>query len=392
VYAKRWIWVLVLAGALALLAAVPAVRWGRAQLRRFFGPPALTVVPVASGLNQPTDIASTGVAGDERLFVVEREGRIQIVEPEGEVRPTPFLDLGDRVEFRTYGEQGLLGLVFDPDYAATGEFYVYYSDLNDDIQLSRFHVSDDPNLAAREETRLLNIETYAPLHYGGDLAFGPDGYLYVAVGVGAAEGGPHHLAQQTDSLLGKLLRLDVRAVPTYTIPAGNPFVATTGARPEIWARGLRNPWRISFDRETGELYIVDVGQSTAEEVNWQPADSPGGQNYGWPCYEGSTPYAPEACPPAETLTAPVIELNRDHAAVLVGGYVYRGERFPRLRGYYIFGDFSTSGLWRVRPGEWTPVSYWELGLTFPSTFGEDAAGELYVASFTTGALFRVEPN
>lgn len=383
---------LALVAMVLLAAAVPLARWGRAQLRRVLGPPGLSVALVASGLSQPTDIAHTGVAGDERLFVVEREGRIRIVDPDGSVRATPFLDLGDRVEFRNYGEQGLLGLVFDPDYAATGEFYVYYSDLQDNIQLSRFRVSADPDAAAAEETPLLNIAVDAPLHYGGDLAFGPDGYLYVAVGVGAAEDGPHMVAQETDSLRGKLLRLDVRGVSTYTIPVDNPLVAVAGARPEIWALGLRNPWRISFDRVTGDLYIVDVGQSTAEEVNFQPAGSAGGQNYGWPCWEGRTAQTSANCPPAETVTGPVISLDRQNASALVGGYVYRGERYARLQGYYIFGDFATSGLWVARPGEWEPISYWGLGLNLPSTFGEDAAGELFAASYTDGAIFRIGPD
>ena len=380
-------WIVLGVGGLGLLLAavylVPRV-W-----RRLNRPPQLAVTLVASGFNQPTDIAATGVPDDLRLFVTERPGVIRVVLPGGTVPPTPFIDLTDRVEDSQYGEQGLLGLAFAPDYAATGDFYVYYTATSGDLRLAHFRVSADPNVADTTATVLLVITPAAPMHLGGDLAFGPDGNLYLGPGDGVTGESTDNNSQRLDSLLGKLLRIQVHGAAPYTVPADNPFVGTPGARPEIWALGLRNPWRFSFDAATGDLYIADVGQATHEELNRVPAGTPAGLNFGWPCQEGLLDRGLDSCPAKATYTPPIRDFERAEAGSIVGGFVYAGSRYPALRGHYIFGDFISSSLWLLPPGSTEPTSYWELGLLQPSTFGVDAAGELYVASFTEGKLFRV---
>ena len=374
-------------GALAVL--VGGAYGGWRIYRRLTRPPQLAVTLYAQGLNQPTSIANTGVAGDQRLFVTERPGTIRVVQADGTLAPDPFLDLTAEVEDDQYGEQGLLGLAFAPDYAASGDFYVYYSANGNVLQLSHFKVSGDPDVADPTETVLLTIAPEAPMHLGGNLAFGPDGYLYLGPGDGSEGEDPGGYAQRLDTLRGKLLRLAMHGAAPYTIPPDNPFVNTAGALPEIWALGLRNPWRFSFDTATGDLYIADVGQATHEELNRVRAGTPGGLNFGWHCYEGLLVREFSDCTSGATFTAPIAAFERVEAGAIVGGYVYHGARYPALNGGYIFADFANSSVWLLRPDADKPIAYWELGVVNPSTFGVDGTGELYLASFSEGKLFAV---
>ena len=277
--------VLIIAAALALAGVIPTVPAARAQDSGF------TLESFASGFTRPLYVTHAG-DGSGRLFVVEQGGMIWVLQ-DGQQLDTPFLDVSDRVSPEAlgsgYSERGLLGLAFHPNYAENGVFFINYTDRNGTSVTSRFSVSaDDPNVAdAASEEQLLMVEQPFANHNGGHLAFGPDGYLYLALGDGGSGGDPQNNAQNLSTLLGTILRLDVDADEGYAIPDDNPFVAQDDARPEIWAWGLRNPWRFSFDRETGDLYIADVGQNEWEEVNFQPASSPGGENYGWNPYEGS---------------------------------------------------------------------------------------------------------
>lgn len=365
------------------------------------GPLSLALQTITDDLERPVDIAN---AGDERLFVVERAGRIRIVEPDGTVLVVPFLDIRDRVEWMSNGEQGLLGLAFDPNYAANGYFYVNYTAKpGGDTRISRFQVSGNPDLAlADSEEIVLTVDQPAGNHNGGDLAFGPeDGYLYIALGDGGGSNDPWNNAQALDELLGKILRIDVDSAPgssppdcgdgPYRVPTTNPFHdGQGGACDEVWALGLRNPWRFSFDAQTQAIYIADVGQSAWEEVNVQPAA--GGTNYGWSCYEGAHPNPntsmPE-CLPATAYTMPAFEYNHDGGECSVtGGFVYRGEDYPALVGHYLFTDYCSGIFWEMRPdGAVTRQEH--LQKSGYSSFGEGVDGELYVANVITGELFRV---
>lgn len=359
------------AGPLAPTAAVTAVQFS------------------TTALLDPVDIANTGVATDTRLFVVERDGRIKIVEANGTVVSTPFLDIDTQVHAEAYVEEGLLGLAFSPNYASDGHFFVYYTDNAGNLQLSRFSVSGDPNVALTAETFILNIpHPGAQNHNGGDLAFGPDGFLYAAPGDGGGGNDPGDDGQILSTLLGKVLRIDVTGVATYTIPASNPYTLTVGLD-EIWAQGLRNPFRFSFDRLTGDLYIGDVGQGAWEEVNFQPADSTGGENYGWRCREGLHAGSNQTnCSGAGAYDSPVLEYCNeaqglsctDGGRAVIGGHVYRGSTYPGMYGVYFFADNSSSRFWAMLPNTW---SFTELDINNvpnPAGFGEDVAGELYVAS------------
>ena len=344
----------------------------------------VSLVNFATGLHQPVAIAFTPIVGDTRMFVVERAGVIRIVQSNGTVLPAPFLDISNTVDSESYGEMGMLGLAFEPDYATTGSFYVYYtgpgSTGGNTLHLSRFQVSGNANLANPAETSILTIDHPNNLnHDGGQLQFGPDGFLYLGPGDGGSGGDPPNNAQHKDRLLGKLLRLNVTGVPTYTIPAGNPFTHTPGARGEVWALGLRNPFRFSFDRGTGELYIGDVGQNLYEEVDYQPAGA-AGRNYGWHCYEGFHSYNPGDCIGVTNIISPVTEYQHDSQGgdAIIGGYVYRGTQYPALDGYYFYTDNGSGNMWAMLTCSWqvTPLGHM---VNSPSTFGENAAGELYIA-------------
>jgi len=298
----------------------------------------------------------------------------------------------------TSGERGLLGMAFHPDYAQNGRFYVAYVDLDNNAVLSRFNVSEtDPNVAdPNSEVILLQTPNLSTEHYSGQLQFGPDGYLYVGRGDGAEAGDPDNRAQDLSQLLGKIWRLDVDSGDPYAIPPTNPFVGVPGAREEIWAYGFRNPWRFSFDRATGELYIADVGQDSWEEIDLQPATSQGGENYGWHRMEGQHCFNPPADCNDGTLTLPIIEYPHDDdngffGCAVIGGYSYRGNGFPLLDGVYFYADFCTGKIWgasRDPEGNLTNPLLLESGLNIGS-FGEDEAGDVYVADLSTNGLYRI---
>ena len=309
--------------------------------------PGIILEPFAAGLPTLTNITH---AGDERIFVTTKEGRILLLDAAGNVAGRPFLDLTDRV-YSLPGEMGLLGLVFHPDYVNNGSFFVFYSNLDGNSTLSRFSVDPaDPDLAdPNSEEILLVIEQPTDVHHAGALAFGPaDGYLYIASG----DGGGAEAALDRESLRGKILRIDVDSGAPYAIPPDNPFAGEPDAAGEVWALGLRNPWRISIDNETGNLFIADVGNAYWEEVNVQPGDSPGGENYGWPCYEASEIFDAGSCDSNESYVFPVHEYFHDNGnCAITGGHVYRGAQYPALSGKYVFADFCSSRLWTLAPGE-----------------------------------------
>jgi glucose/arabinose dehydrogenase len=334
-------------------------------------------------------------AGDDsgRLFIILQDGRIMIYTPGG-VLPAPFLDISDRVS--CCGEQGLLGLAFHPDYAQNGQFYVDYTDKNGDTHVSRFLVTGNPNVADPDsEKPVIAIDQPFSNHNGGQLQFGPDGYLYIGMGDGGAAGDPGNRAQDLGELLGKLLRLDVDHGNRYAIPPDNPFVDVPGARPEIWAYGLRNPWRFGFDRATGDLLIADVGQDDWEEIDFQRASSPGGENYGWRLMEGKSCYNPPQNCNDGSLTLPIIVYphfdNGDFiGCAVIGGYRYRGPSFPALTGIYFYGDDCTGRLWAAfkRGGSRHVVQIAQTGLEITS-FGEDDDGDQYMTEIASNGLYKL---
>ena len=345
--------------------------------------------PVASGLAFP--LALTAPAGDPRLFVVEKPGRIRIVR-EGTLLERPYLDLTGTVS--AGGEQGLLGLAFDPDYSLNGRFYVNYTDLEGDTRIVAYHVSSDPDVADPASAELLlSIEQPFSNHNGGHLAFGPDGYLYVGSGDGGSGGDPEGNGQDRQDLLGSLLRLDVSAGNGYTIPPDNPFAAATDARGELWDLGLRNPWRFSFDRVTGDLYIADVGQNEREEINVATRATGGGRgaNYGWSIMEGAACFADTDCD-RTNLTLPLTEYTHAEGCSVTGGFVYRGAAIPERAGHYFYADYCEGWVrsFRLSGGEVADEREWpELapGGQVPG-FGEDASGELYVLD-ASGTVYRI---
>jgi glucose/arabinose dehydrogenase len=325
-------------------------------------------------------------AADDGLYVAEKVGTVRVVR-DGAVDPRPVLDLSGQVSLGS--EQGLLGLVFSPDGR---RLFVNLTDTNGDTRVLSFEMRGDrADPASRRE--ILAVDQPYSNHNGGHLAFGPDGHLYVGLGDGGSAGDPFGNAQSLGRLLGKMLRIDPRAGGTrpYAIPGDNPFVGRDGARPEIWAFGLRNPWRYSFDRDTGDLWIADVGQNAWEEVNVQPARSRGGENYGWDRLEGRHAY--EGDPPVDAI-APVFEYSHDGGGcTVVGGYVYRGSAIPDLVGAYLFADFCLGTLEALKLEGGRVTEHRSLGVAVPniSSFGEDRDGELYAMSLG-GALYRLAPR
>jgi glucose/arabinose dehydrogenase len=332
-------------------------------------------------LDQPLALAIRHV--DPTLYIAEKTGRVMAIR-DGHVDTTPVLDLSRRVSLG--GEQGLLGLAFSP----TGQYlYVNYTDALGDTRIVQYAMNGDRAVpASRRE--ILAVDQPFDNHNGGDLVFGPDGYLYIGLGDGGSGGDPRGNAQSLATLLGKMLRIDPRprGDQPYAIPPDNPFVDDADARPEIWAYGLRNPWRYSFDRATGDLWIADVGQSAWEEIDRQPAGAPGGANYGWNLLEGTHPYTGKA---PEGAIPPVYEYaHAQGGCVVIGGVVYRGAAIPELDGAYLFADFCRGDLEALRLGADDSVEHAVLGPTVPdvSSFGESADGEVYVLSLA-GGVYRL---
>jgi glucose/arabinose dehydrogenase len=346
-------------------------------------PAGYTFTPYLKNVDQPLYLTHAG-DGSGRVFIVLKNGRV-LAAQDGELLPQLFLDIRGRVDGSS-SERGLLGLAFHPDYAQNGYFYVNYTDPNGDTVVSRFETSPDPNLAdADSEQVLLRIGQPYANHNGGMLAFGPDGYLYIGTGDGGSGGDPQGNAQNPDSLLGKILRLDVDSGEPYAIPDGNAPVG--GA--EIWAVGLRNPWRFSFDRATGDLFIGDVGQNQWEEIHFMPAGILGGVNLGWDYYEGTHVYEGE--PPANaSFLAPILEYSHDGGNCSVtGGYVYRGS-LAEWQGMYLFGDYCSGTVWMALPdlsGTWRAEEVFRLPVRLAS-FGEDENGELYAVDLS-GDIYRL---
>lgn len=348
--------------------------------------PSITLRQVATGFTQPTDISST--TSDEKLYVAQQAGTIMRVTP-NQPDIHVFMDITNKVT--SSGEMGLLGLAFHPNYEENGYIFVNYIDTNKNTVIARYHVVGETVDPASEKI-LLQVEQPYSNHNGGDLAFGPDGYLYASLGDGGSAGDPGNNAQNLNSLLGKILRLDINTDRPYVVPADNPFVGREGVRPEIWAYGLRNPWRISFDAKTGGLYIADVGQGDLEEVDFQSADSKGGENYGWRCLEGTSDYNLEGCTGVNTYTPPVVEYSHDDGRCsITGGYVYRGSDQLALEGKYFYSDFCGKQLYYTEQKD----SSWQQDLAIKtdfaiSTFGVDSSGELYVADYNSGNIYRIE--
>lgn len=350
---------------------------------------------VASGFTYPLLVTHAG-DGSGRLFVVEQHGVIKLIE-DGTVGASPFLDITDRVSgavLRGYSEMGLLGLVFAPDYAESGVFYVNYVDKNQVTVVSQFNVSaDDPNVAdPASEVVLFTLRQPFPNHNGGHMAFGPDGYLYISVGDGGAANDPLTTGQDPSDWYGSLLRISVDGSGAYTVPEDNPSAADDRFAPETWQYGLRNAWKFSFDRATGDLYVADVGQNLYEEVNFIPADEGSGANYGWSDFEGNDPFNATTAP--EGMVEPFFVYPHSGGECSVtGGYVYRGEAIEALEAVYVFGDFCTGRMWaswRDADAAWQTVDFLRAGFSV-SGFGEDEAGELYVLDYQNGAVYRFDP-
>jgi len=349
----------------------------------------LRLVEVAGGLESPVYV--TAPPGDARLFIVEQPGRIRVVE-NGSLLATAFLDIAGLVG--SGGERGLLSIAFHPQYAQNGFVYVNYTDRAGDTRVERYRASADRNRADPASARLvIGIAQPFSNHNGGQLQFGPDGKLYVGMGDGGSAGDPDGHGQNPATLLGDILRLDVDAGPPYAVPADNPFAGQAGRRGEIWIMGVRNPWRFSFDRETGQMYVADVGQGQWEEVHVS-ARGEGGLNFGWNTMEGTHCFRPATGCDRRGLTLPVLEYSHaDGACSVTGGYMYRGSDIPGLRGHYFYGDFCAGWVrsFRHSGGEAVDRREWEVGdVGNILTFGEDAEGELYLGS-TNGRVYRFAP-
>lgn len=362
-----------------------------------FSQPAIVVTQITS-VPEPVDITGAGDASN-RLFIVDKDGKIRIYNLTINTLLTDnFLDINTQV--LNSGERGLLGLTFHPNYEVNGYFYVNYVHTGGNTRISRFTNSTPASngpVVVSTELILLDIPQPFDNHKGGDLTFGPDGYLYIALGDGGSGGDPGNRAQNPAELLGKMLRIDVDNTSSglnYAIPPTNPFYNSTTARKEIWALGLRNPWRFSFDRLTGDMWIADVGQNAWEEVDFQPAGSPGGANYGWRCYEGNHAYNTAGCGPMSSYAGPVFEY--DHSFTngglsITGGFVYRGTDAPALQGWYVVADFISDNFWLVKSDGTFQLQPSVPVITNVVTFGEDDNGELYVSNYD-GPIYKITSN
>jgi len=369
--------------------------FGRASVKAIANlePSNILLTEISAGLTQPIFITNAS-DGSGRLFIVERAGRIRIIK-DGVLLSAAFLDIHTIVNSFS-GEQGLLALAFHSDYTSNGQFYTVHTNQDGSLVLSRFIRSqNNPDLAdANSMVILLTIpHPNNTNHNGGTLAFGPDGYLYWSTGDGGGAGDVPNNAQNLNVLLGKILRLDVNSGPPYGIPPSNPFFngSDPNVRKEIWSYGLRNPWRFSFDRQTGDLFIGDVGQGSREEIDFQSAASDGGENYGWRVMEGTLCYNPSSNCNQSGKILPVAEYDHTLGCSVTGGYVYRGTKFASLDGYYFYGDYCSGRLFSLRnnPGSgWESVQLLDTSYTI-STFGEDEEGELYLADYSGGKIYQL---
>ena len=345
-------------------------------------------IKITAGLSLPVLITHAG-DGSGRIFVVEQQGRIRIVK-NGVIVNRPFLDVSHRVS--CCWERGFLSVVFPPDYATKQHFYVNYTDTAGNTVVARYRVTDDADLAdPSSEEILLAIEQPAPIHNGGHMAFGPnDGYLYIGTGDGGLVADAENRGQDPGSLLGKILRIDVESgVAPYAIPPSNPYAEAEGYRPEIWALGLRNPWGFTFDRQTGDLYIADVGEGAREEINYQPASSAGGENYGWSIMEGTDCFKSNPCS-SEGLSHPVAEYDHSQGCAIVGGPIYRGLSYVRMQGIYFYADFCSGRIWGLRrSGDvWENVLLMDVPFLI-SGIGEDESGNIYVTDYNRGSIWMI---
>ncbi|MBP9197202.1 MAG: PQQ-dependent sugar dehydrogenase [Saprospiraceae bacterium] len=350
---------------------------------------------MASGFKKPVDIASTGVEGDVRLFVVEKDGIIKILGQDGTTLSIPFLDIDSKVNSQA-NERGLLGLCFHPEYETNGFFYVNYTNNNGNTTISRFKRNEaNPNLADNtSEKIILLVNQPFNNHNAGDLNFGADGYLYVGMGDGGSGGDPGNRSQNPKEMLGKMLRIDINTEnEKYLIPADNPYKNNTDTLPEIWAMGLRNPWRFSFDKVKNEMWIADVGQDKFEEINVASATK-SGLNYGWRCYEGFERFNSTGCKEQQFYYPPVYSYENkfDIGCSVTGGYVYRGTKNTSLAGKYIYTDFCTGILWALykdQSGSWINEVLLDADNMDYATFGEDNTNELYLAGLATGNIYQL---
>ncbi|HEV7666486.1 MAG TPA: PQQ-dependent sugar dehydrogenase [Chloroflexota bacterium] len=382
---------LLLAGLVALVVAgvvltsVVAARVRARQHAEWFEGKNLTLAPVVKGLKEPTFVVGPP-DGSQRLFIGERGGRIKVADADGNLKLTPFLDVSNDTSTST--EQGMLGLAFHPAFKDNGYVYVDRTTGDGTVQIVRYTVSasqPDQVDPATAQT-VMAISKKSKYHNGGDLAFGADGYLYISIGDDEAS----EQAQLLSSVYGKILRIDVDSAQPYAIPPSNPFANEPGARGEIWTYGLRNPWRFSFDRQTGDLWIGDVGDARWEEVDVQLGGSHGGENFGWPLLEGNECMVAEHCHDPG-LVAPVVTYGHDMNCAVMGGYVYRGPTAPGLTGAYLFGDLCTGGVFSLQG---TADQGWKrVELAFNpikiDSFGQDPAGDIYVSDMQSGVIYKV---
>ncbi len=348
--------------------------------------PVLALTKVATGLTQPTYI-TVAPGDDSKLFVVERLGTVRVLQ-NGQLQPHPFLDITSLVEAGGQ-EQGLLSIAFHPQFPADPRVFVNYTGHNNATIIAAYRLAaNEPSLNPASAQILMTFRQPYRNHNGGQLQFGPDGNLYIGTGDGGSANDPRGNGQNLSSLLGKLLRISVDFGEPYTVPADNPFVGTPNARPEVWAYGLRNPWRFSFDRETGDLWIADVGQNKFEEIDFLPLVQSAGANFGWNVMEGLHCFQKDTCQ-TTGLVLPVAEYSHDDGCSVTGGYIYRGTKYPGLSGMYLYGDFCSGKIWGMRI-DGLPAELLDTRLNI-SSFGEDAAGELYVLDLN-GSIFQVTSN
>lgn len=354
----------------------------------------INIIYKAGGLSSPVDIASTGLSGDARLFIAEQSGLIKIVDPAtGQIAPERVLDISSKVI--NAGEMGLLGLVFDPDLSERPFIYVNYvrpSNAGRETVIARYQLNASQTAAdPASEKIILTVSQPYENHNAGDLAFGPDGYLYVPLGDGGSGGDPQNRAQDPGNLLGKVLRVDVHQGENYTVPTDNPFINQEGYRPEIWSMGWRNPWRLSFDRSSGDMWVADVGENKIEEVNHEPSGS-AGRNYGWRCFEGTEELNLSGCGERSNYTFPVAQYAHIDGPCnsITGGFVYRGQKYPALNGYYFYADYCTGNIYNLKSAQATYSGGLLKSTAFNiSTFGEDSVGELFLADAKTGAIYQI---